>query len=69
MSFEQVIGELNQFLTGWVTYFGHAECKSLLREMDSWVRRKLRCLTSASSETVNFWRAFFDLMRYKVSHD
>ena len=44
VSMEQVIGELNTFLTGWVTYFRFAECKSLLREMDGWVRRKLRCL-------------------------
>jgi RNA-directed DNA polymerase len=44
VSFEQVIDELNKFLTGWVTYFRHAECVSHLREMDQWVRRKLRCL-------------------------
>jgi RNA-directed DNA polymerase len=40
----QVVDELNTFLTGWVTYFRHAECRSALREMDGWVRRKLRCL-------------------------
>ena len=27
-----------------MTYFRYAECKSLLRELDGWVRRKLRCL-------------------------
>ena len=44
VSFEQVIDELNQFLTGWVTYFRHAEAKSPLGKLDGWVRRKLRCL-------------------------
>ena len=44
VSIEQVIDELNSFLTGWVAYFRHAECKSQLRAMDGWVRRKLRCL-------------------------
>ena len=44
VSIEQVIDELNTFLTGWVTYFRYAECRSLLRGMDKWVRRKLRCL-------------------------
>ena len=44
VSFEQVIDELNKFLTGWVAYFRHAECARHLREMDQWVRRKLRCL-------------------------
>lgn len=39
-----VIGELNQFLTGWVTYFRHAACKSHLQRMDEWIRHKLRCL-------------------------
>jgi RNA-directed DNA polymerase len=44
VSIEQVIDELNTFLSGWVVYFRHAECRSLLRGMDQWVRRKLRCL-------------------------
>ena len=39
-----VIGELNQFLTGWAAYFRHAACKSHLQRMDEWIRRKLRCL-------------------------
>lgn len=44
VSFERVIGELNSFTTGWVTYFRHAKAKGILAEMDSWLRRKLRCL-------------------------
>jgi RNA-directed DNA polymerase len=44
VSFAQVIDELNKFLPGWVTYFRHAEARSLLEKLDSWVRRKLRCL-------------------------
>jgi len=44
VSIEQVIGEINSFLTGWVAYFRHAACKSHLQRMDEWIRRKLRCL-------------------------
>jgi RNA-directed DNA polymerase len=44
VSIEQVIDELNKFLTGWVVYFRYAACRNPLREMDRWVRRKLRCL-------------------------
>jgi RNA-directed DNA polymerase len=44
VSIEQVIDELNSFLTGWVTYFRYAECRTAMREMDGWIRRKLRCL-------------------------
>ena len=39
-----MIRELNSFLTGWVTYFRHAACKSHLTELDGWIRRKLRCV-------------------------
>ena len=39
-----MIGELNSYLIGWVTYFRHAACKSHLAELDGWIRRKLRCV-------------------------
>ncbi len=41
---ERVIAQTNTFLIGWVTYFRHAECRSHLRGLDKWLRRKLRCL-------------------------
>jgi RNA-directed DNA polymerase len=44
VSFERVIGELNSFITGWVTYFRHAKAKGVLTELDQWLRRKLRCV-------------------------
>lgn len=40
----RMIGEVNSFTTGWVTYFRHAACKRALRELDEWLRRKLRCV-------------------------
>ena len=39
-----MIGELNSFTTGWVTYFRHADAKGSLPKLDSWIRRKLRCV-------------------------
>ena len=42
-SFECVLGEVNSFTTGWVTYFRHARCSGLLRNLEGWIRRKLRC--------------------------
>jgi RNA-directed DNA polymerase len=44
VSLQEVIGELNLFLTGWVAFFRHAACKSHLQRLDEWIRRKLRCL-------------------------
>ena len=44
VSFEQVIGELNSFLSGWVTYFRYAKARDVLRSLDRWIRHKLRCV-------------------------
>jgi len=44
ISLERMVGEVNSFTTGWVTYFRHAACKSALGETDDWLRRKLRCV-------------------------
>lgn len=44
ISLDRMIRELNSFLTGWVTYFRHAACKTHLTELDGWIRRKLRCV-------------------------
>ena len=38
------IEELKRYLTGWRGYFGFCQTPSVLRELDSWVRRRLRCL-------------------------
>jgi RNA-directed DNA polymerase len=43
-SLSQVIKELNALLRGWMQYFRLAEVKGIFDELDSWIRRKLRCL-------------------------
>jgi len=40
---EKVINDLNQKLQGWINYFKIIETPSRLRDLDSWIRRKLRC--------------------------
>jgi group II intron reverse transcriptase/maturase len=42
-SFEQVLSELNPVLRGWLQYFQYARCSKLIQDLDSWIRRKLRC--------------------------
>lgn len=44
IAFERMLREANAFITGWVTYFRHARAKSALAALDSWLRRKLRCV-------------------------
>lgn len=39
----EVISELNAYLNGWRGYFGFCETPSVLRELDGWIRRRLRC--------------------------
>ena len=43
-SFEFLRHELKHFLRGWRGYFGFCETPSVLRKLDSWIRRRLRCL-------------------------
>lgn len=45
MKMEERINELNQYLMGWCGYFSLADTPSTFRNLDSWIRRRLRmCL-------------------------
>jgi RNA-directed DNA polymerase len=49
---ERMIAEVNRFATGWVTYYRNARCKSTLRDLDGWIRRKLRCVALKRCKSV-----------------
>ena len=38
-----VIGELRRYLLGWQAYYGIAQVRHMFRELDSWIKRRLRC--------------------------
>lgn len=42
ISYEVLKLKLKQYVTGWVNYYKLADMKSLLRETDQWLRRRLR---------------------------
>ena len=42
-SITQIIAELRKSLLGWKAYFDLAEILSPLRDLDKWIRRRLRC--------------------------
>lgn len=44
ISFEARISRLSVYLRGWKAYFGIAETRSVFRDLDSWIRRRLRCV-------------------------
>jgi RNA-directed DNA polymerase len=43
-SLTRTIEDLNPLLRGWINYFRLTETKGVLQELDSWMRRRLRCL-------------------------
>lgn len=52
VSFEQVISELNPKLRGWFEYYKHTKSKGLFRDLDAWIRRKLRCFRIKQTKRV-----------------
>jgi RNA-directed DNA polymerase len=43
ISLEMVIADLNKILRGWGNYFQLTEWPSQVQDLNSWVRRKIRC--------------------------
>lgn len=43
-SLRQVITGLNEYLRGWYSYYGACESRTILRDLDGWLRRRLRAL-------------------------
>ena len=40
---ENVVADLRRYLRGWWAYFSFCEGKSIFKQIDSWIRRRLRC--------------------------
>jgi RNA-directed DNA polymerase len=43
VTLDQVIEGLNTFLRGWIGYYRLVETHTVIRDLDSWIRRRLRC--------------------------
>ena len=43
VSLERMVEELAQYLRGWGAYFGYCETPSVLQDLDSWTRHRVRC--------------------------
>ena len=66
-SMQQRIEVLTQYLRGWRGYFGFCQTPSVLEELDSWVRRRLRCAYWIGWKTGR--RRFDALFRLGVSRE
>ena len=40
---EVIVKELRRFMLGWQGYFNFTQVRYILKELDSWVKRRLRC--------------------------
>jgi RNA-directed DNA polymerase len=44
ISMKRRISDLASYMRGWRAYFGFCETPTIFRELDSWIRRRLRCV-------------------------
>jgi RNA-directed DNA polymerase len=44
ISMEKRIANLSQYMRGWMAYFRFCQTPSVFQELDSWIRRRLRCV-------------------------
>ncbi|MBF5059600.1 group II intron maturase-specific domain-containing protein [Candidatus Neptunochlamydia vexilliferae] len=44
INMEERINELSKYMKGWRGYFGYCETSSIFKELDRWIRRRLRCI-------------------------
>ena len=43
VSIHRVVFDLARYMRGWIGYFGFTDARYVLRDLDSWIRRRLRC--------------------------
>ena len=65
-SLEQIIEALRRYLGGWRAYFGFCETASVLRELDMWIRRRLRAI--AWYQWKRGWNRYAELTKRGVKH-
>ncbi len=52
VSVVQVVKELNDYVRGWMGYYRYCQTTSVLENLDSWIRRRMRCFIW------NGWKTF-----------
>jgi len=67
ISVETMVKQLARYLRGWRGYFGFCQTPSVLRELDSWIRRRLRCFQWKQWKRGR--RRFAELRRMGVGKD
>ncbi len=63
-SLRQMVEALRVYLTGWLGYFSHCQTPTVLRALESWIRRRLRAVVWAHWR--NGWNRFAQLSKRGV---
>jgi RNA-directed DNA polymerase len=56
ISMEQMTKELASYLQGWKSYFGYCQTPSVFKELDRWIRRRLRSVIWKQRKRRSSWR-------------
>lgn len=67
MNFNYRLKKLKQIIVGWVNYFKLANMKNKLKELDRWIRRRLRACIWKTCKKIK--TRFRNLIKLKVSKD
>jgi RNA-directed DNA polymerase len=67
ISLARMVENLGSYLGGWRGYFGFCQTPSVLKELDSWIRRRLRSV--AWTQWKHGKRRFAELRARKVGYD
>lgn len=67
VSLPQMVSELTPYLRGWRGYFAFCETPTVLRDLDSWIHRRLRCVVWKQWKRGR--RRFAQLRRLGVNKD
>jgi RNA-directed DNA polymerase len=43
VSLERIVNELNKYIRGWMGYYGICQTLTTLSDLDSWIKRRIRC--------------------------
>jgi len=65
LSMDYLISRVNQVLRGWGNYFGYGSVKSRFRELDKWIRRRLRAVQLRSWRHVKHLHRLLRKQGYK----
>lgn len=66
-TFQSVIRGLKDYMQGWIGYFGFTQTYSVLKELDGWIRRRLRSFLWTQWKTGS--KRYAELRKRGVSHE